>query len=254
MNKSNDNVLKETDTNFKITSPKSLFGLSPTEEKLFVDWFNEKLGDTYLNNYTCVEHRLDIENIPEEFLGYYKPEGQGTFSSKQIGLKPNLLKILEDSNFTVNSYTKCYDSLNMSITWDSTLPKDSSTIKGKYSVKSGLIHAHSLKKVETDDDEGFAKEMNEILSPRNMSKLYSINTYDRVVRIRLNTIENKFIYKKLTCSRYSLSYDHILYPRYEKLLNENGWGISYESNNFDIHKKLDETAILVLKDRNQNEI
>lgn len=251
MNKPKEDVLKETDTNLKITSPKSLFGLSPSEEKLFVDWFNEQLRVTALRNYICVEHTLDIKNIPDEFLCYYKPEGQGIFSKKQIGLKPNLLKILEDSNYTVNSYTKCYDGLNMNITWDSTLPKDSSTIKGKYSVKSGLIHAHSLKNKETDDDEGFAEEMNTILSPSNLSKLYSINTYDRVVRIRLNTIENKFIYKKFHSSRFSSSYEHILYPRYEKLLNENGWGISYESNNFDIHEKLDETAILILKDKKQ---
>ena len=251
MNKPKEDVLKETDTNLKITSPKSLFGLSPTEEKLFVDWFNEQLRVTALGNYICVEHTLDIKNIPDEFLCYYKPEGQGIFSKKQIGLKPNLLKILKDSNYTVNSYTKCYDGLNMNITWDSTLPKDSSTIKGKYSVKSGLVHAHSLKNVETDDDEGFAEEMNEILSPMNMSKLYSINTYDRVVRIRLSTIEDKFIYKKFKYSRFLSTYDHILYPRYEKLLKENGWGISYESNNFDRHAKLDENAILILKDKKQ---
>lgn len=251
MNKLKEDVLKETDTNFKITSPKSLFGLSPTEEKLFIDWFNEKLGDTYLRDYTCVEHTLDIENIPEEFLGYYKPEGQGIFSSKQIGLKPNLLKILEDSNFTVNSYTKCYDGLSMNITWDSTLPKDSSTVKDGYSIKSGLIHAYSLAKEETDDDEGFAKEMNKILSPKNMSKLYSINTYDRVVRIRLNTIENKFIYKKIKYSRFLSTYDYILYPRYEKLLSENEWDISYKSNCTYIKDKLDENAILILKDKKQ---
>lgn len=252
MNKSKDNVLKETDTNLKITSPKSLFGLSPSEEKLFVDWFNEKVNNTILRDFICVEHTFDIEGIPDEFLCYYKPEGQGIFSSKQIGLKPNLLKLIEESNFTVNSYAKCYDGLSMNITWDSTLPKDSSTVKDGYSIKSGLIHASILAKEETDDDEGFAKEMNEILSPKNMSKLYSINTYDRVVKIKINTIENKFIYEKFNYSRFISTYDYILYPRYDKLLSENGWDISYESNNFDANTNLDETAILILREKIPN--
>lgn len=234
-------------SSIKVPVPTEMFTTLVSLEDYFACWFNEMLDKKMskgLTKYERVEHELELEKIPQDFLcyrcnAYYK------------SFKPTLADMLESSHFKPREYENIYTRDRLNLSWDN------SNNGGNYFKYSRLTDAYNLKKYELDDDKGFGKELTDILFSENKSNELKISEYHRTIKIKLSAFSPKYI---ITLSNYyydCMYEDTTLYPRYENILEDNGWEIRYECNSIPkdkSNKSKSSEAAIILKDGNQDEI
>lgn len=240
---------KDKKTNgIKVPAPTEVFTNLVSLEDYFACWFNEMLDEKMskgLTKYERVEHELALEKIPQDFLDY-------RCDNYYMNFKPTLADMLENSHF------KPRECENTRTRGGLYLPWDNSSNGANYFKYSRLTDAYNLKKYELDDDKGFGEELTDILFSENKSNELKRSEYNRTIRIKLSTFSSKYILT-LSNNYYGCMYeDTTLYPRYENILEDNGWEVRYECNSVPKGKvnkrKASEIAILVLKDRTKDEI
>lgn len=240
-------------SSIKVPEPTEVFTNLVSLEDYFACWFNEMLDEKISNGltkYERVEHELELEKIPQDFLDYRCDAHYKSF-------KPTLANMLENSHFKPRECENIYTRDRLCLPWDN------SNNGANYFEYSRLTDAYNLKKYELDDDKGFGEELTDIVFSENKSNELKRSEYHRTIKIKLSAFSPKYI---LTLSNYyydCIYEDTTLCPRYENILKDNGWEVRYECNSTPEYIAKDNTnknksskssnAVIILKDRKQNE-
>lgn len=247
-------IEKPKPSGIKLPTPDDLFGRELTYEESFIHWFNETLEEKIANDLSLVErveHKLELNNIPDEFLYICSENTYPDSSIYVVQFKSKFTKLLKDSHFKpIIKYQHFHYIPTINIEWDSS--KCNEPIH-KY---NRIIDATILKEYELDDDEGFRQKFIDILDTKNKDKIIKSSEYNRELTIKLNTLDSKYIEHYVTRIQWTTTVHAELYPRYKNILNENGWEVSYTDNTRDIHGSWSDKAVIKLKakvrSRNKN--
>ena len=244
-------------SNIKIPVPTEVFTNNNlvSVEDYFACWFNEVLAKKIskgLTDYERTEHILFIKRVPRDFLDYYIPN-----DDDYARFKPTLAKMLESSHFKPTEH-EVYFMREIYLPWDN------SNNEASYSKHNRLTDAYTLKKYELDDDVGFGKELTKLLFPENESNQVkrSKSNYHRTVTIKLSAFSPKYVNYRVIDNFYGTFKKTTLYPRYKNIIESNGWEVEYlhnfiqvtSSEELDDDYKGSDEPVVVLKDRNWNEI
>lgn len=236
--KNKDKVVRKTKTvrKPKLRTPRAVLGKEKSDkewaDKLFVDWFNNALSDKLqkgLNKIEAVNHRLVLYKMPVE-CAVSTQHTNNSFADEYLKLQPNLTKLMEGSNFKVEEifYGNYFENCRVIVSWNVTHEQT------KDAKERGLLDASIMQKYELDDDKGFIKEFNEILSPSNELNKYICDYYRREVRIPLSNFSDKYIEAHVyTAKDNKPVYRSCLYDRYEELLLVDGWYAGYQNEQSD---------------------
>lgn len=242
---------KEKDTSKpKLRTPVSVLDKSAEEyvEELFVDWFNKALSDELqkgLSTNVAINHSIQLDEMPVRFAHLETRYINKYYSYKELVLQPYLTKLIEGSNFKVEHiYTGLFfANYDMVISWNVTHEQT------KYAKEKGMLDASILQKYELDDDDGFIKEFNELLSPSNKGTKYTCDYYNRKVKIALSNFSDKYI--EVYNHTKKDAYRSCLYTRYVKLLEENGWYVDYRNQESDSKDTIN--CELILREKTPND-
>lgn len=240
-------IEKPKPSGIKLPTPDDLFGKDLNFEESFVYWFNETLEEKIANDLSLVErveHKLELNNIPSAFLHIYSENIYPDSCIYVVQFKSKLIKLLEESHFKpIIKYQHFHYIPTINIEWDSSKCNEPTHTYNR------IIDAAILKEYELDDDEGFRRKFTDILDTNNKAKIIKSSKYNRELTIKLNTLDSKYIEHYITRIQWTTTVHAELYPRYEKILNENGWEVSYTDNSRDIHGSWSDKAVIKIKSK-----